>query len=256
MSRRGPASPPPGYERTWVGTAEIVALTRVLSRVVSAIDTGSLYEYAASRPMVRVMHGRAAVYAACLPDGGPSIVVRRSRHGGLLAPLTGDRFLGRTRAPRELAMSVRLASMGIPTPTIAAYVVYSTGPLLRRSDVATLLIEPSADLAAVLRGDSGSIGREAAIAAAAALLVAMARGGVRHPDLNLKNILLASMPGGDVRAYLLDVDRARIERARARAASANAARLVRSARKWRAHGAPINDVEVAVLEAAALGRAL
>jgi 3-deoxy-D-manno-octulosonic acid kinase len=219
------------------------------------MDAGSLYEYAASRPTVRVMHGRAPVYATCLPDGGPSVVVRRSRHGGLLAPLTGDRFLGRTRAPRELAMSLRLQTMGIPTPTLVAYVVYSNGPVFRRSDVATMLIEPSADLAAVLRGDGGPIGRDAAIAASADLLVAMARGGVRHPDLNLKNILIAATPGTEPRAYLIDIDRARIEEARARAASANAARLVRSARRWRErHGVPISDAEVAVLDAAALGR--
>jgi 3-deoxy-D-manno-octulosonic acid kinase len=232
-----------------------VALASALPQVVAALDAGSLYEYA-SRATVRVMHGRAPVYAARLPDGGPRVVVRRSRHGGLLAPLTGDRFLGATRAPRELAMSLRLESMGIPTPTLVAYVVYATGSLFRQSDVATMLIEPSADLAAVLRGDGGSIERDAAIAASAALLVSMARGGVRHPDLNLKNILIAATAGGGVRAYLLDIDRARIEDARARAASANALRLVRSARKWRErHGVPISDAEVAVLDAAALGRA-
>ena len=255
MMRSGHAAPPLGYERDRVGAAEIVALSSVLPAVREAVREGSLYQYAATRPE-RVFHGRAPAYVVPLPGGGPTVVVRHSSHGGLLAPLTRDRFIGATRAPRELEMSVRLAAMGIPTPTLAAYVIYRAGPLVRRSDVATMLIDHGSDLAGLLGASAEAAGRAAAVNAASALLVAMARGGVQHADLNLKNILIAAHGSYPPRAYLLDVDRVSIQASRARAAAANAARLVRSARKWRdRRGAPITDAEVATLEAAALGRA-
>ncbi len=253
MSPRGSMPPPQGYARGQVGDAEIVALAELLPRVMTVVARTSLYQYAASCPSVRVMEGRGPVYAAPLPDGGPTVTVRRSRHGGMLAALTGDRFRGPTRAPRELAISARLTEMQIPTPTLVAYVLYPAGPGLRRSDVATLHIDRSADLAAVLSGGNDDIDRHDAIAAASRLLVAMARGGVRHPDLNLKNILVAQPVAGESGAFLLDLDRVRIDPSRARAAVANAARLVRSARKWRRHGASITVAEIATLEAAALG---
>jgi 3-deoxy-D-manno-octulosonic acid kinase len=255
MKRRTPAVLPAGYERARVGNAEIVALATALPHVQEAVRERSLYDYAAAHQTHHRLHGRAPVYVTPLPHGGPTVVVRHARHGGLLAKVTGDRFPGRTRAARELALSARLASLGVPTPTIVAYAIYPAGPMLARSDVATLLIEPSSDLATILAGATGLIVRDEAVSAAAALLVSMARTGVRHPDLNLKNILLALTASGTVRAYLLDIDRVTVERARAAAAAANAARLMRSARKWRRnHAAPITTAEMDVLEAAALGR--
>ena len=255
MRRRAAATLPSGYQRGRVGDAEVVALAELLPRVQEAMRDGTLYEYAAANQVRPPMHGRAPAYVVSLPGGGPTVVVRHARHGGLLARVTGDRFPGNTRAPRELMLSVRLSRLGIPTPAIIAYAIYPAGPMLARSDVATLLIDRSADLASILAGASSAIEREAALSAAASLLVAMARTGVRHPDLNLKNILIGATDSGIVRAYLLDIDRVRVERARAAAASANALRLLRSARKWRdAHGAPVAPREMEILEAAALGR--
>lgn len=256
MNTRASASPPSGYERGQVGGAEIVALSDLLPSVMTVVRERTLYAYAAAQPAARILQGRGPVYVVPFTEGGPVVVVRHSRHGGLLAPITRDRFLGRTRAPVELAISLRLAALGIPTPTVVAYAVYPAGPGCSRSDVATRLIEHAADLGAVLGGADRSIPRGEAIRATAALLVAMARSGVRHPDLNLKNILVASTESDGVRAWLLDVDRVNIERSRALAAAANAARLVRSATKWRErHGASISDSELAALEAAALGQA-
>ena len=253
MSPGRVAPAPPGYERTMVGSVEVVAVARAMGDVVHAVSGGSLYDYARVAA-TRVLQGRSPVYVAPLPGGTPVVAVRHSRHGGMFARLTGDRFPGRTRAPRELAMSARLATIGIPTPTLIAYVVYPAGPLLRRSDIATEFIDHSADLAAVLCGGS-EIDRTAAVRASATLLVAMARGGVRHPDLNLKNILVASPRAGAVRAYLLDVDRVLIDPSRARAAAANAGRLARSARRWRERrNVAISEQELALLEGGALGR--
>ena len=253
MSRGTTVSPPPGYVRTQAGGVVAVALARLAPAVTEIVARGTLYDYAAGHAARRVRLGRAPVYIIPLSGSARPVVVRHSRHGGVLAPLTGDRFLAPTRAPHELAMSLRLATLGIASPRVIAYALYPAGPLLNRSDVVTEEVPDSADLAAVLSGESTIVSRGAAVSATEALLGAMGRHGVHHPDLNLKNILIAS-DGGAACAILLDVDRVRIDPSRARAATNNALRLTRSARKWRdRHGAPITDDEIGSFTTAALG---
>ena len=254
MTRRAPPSPPPGYAMARVGGTTAVAMTALVPTITDILARSTLYDYAAKHPARRARIGRAPVYLVPLVGSERPVVVRHSWHGGVLAPITGDRFIAPTRAPYELAMSRQLAALGVATPLVVAYAVYPAGPLLRRSDVVTEEIPDSADLAAVLSGASAVVPRQEAVAAAEGLLGAIARAGVRHADLNLKNILVAGTEGGVARAFLLDVDRAHIDPSRARAAAANAARLTRSARKWRdRHGAPITDAELASFETAALG---
>jgi hypothetical protein len=249
------ADPPAGYLSARVEGAEVVALADTLPRIREALRGGTLYEYAAQHPAARMLAGRAPAYAAPLPGNGMQVVVRHSRHGGFFAPLTRDRFLAPTRAPRELHTSLRLTGLRVRTPPVIAYVVYPAGPLLRRTDVATREIEGGADLAALLAGTAQTCSRDAALTSTAALLSAMARAGVRHPDLNLKNILIAPDADATPAAFLLDVDRVRFDPPE-NAGRANAARVLRSARKWRdRHQAPITDAELARLERAALGHA-
>src|SRR5206468_7012947 len=117
----------------------------------AALEGGTLYAYAAQHASARPLSGRGVAFAVPLPNG-ERVVVRHNRHGGLLAPLTGDRFVAPTRAPYELAVSLRLTKHGVPTPEIVAYAVYRAGPLpfLRRSDVASREVRDSSDLAAGL----------------------------------------------------------------------------------------------------------
>ncbi|HVE77788.1 MAG TPA: lipopolysaccharide kinase InaA family protein [Gemmatimonadaceae bacterium] len=244
-------TPPDGYVRARAGGAHVVARRPLLAGVEAALRTGTLYEYAARHPERRALAGRAPAYRVPLPDDGPPVVVRHSRHGGLLAPLTGDLFIAPTRAPRELAASIRLAAAGVPTPAIAAYVVYPVIPGLARADVATLALDGE-DLAARLaRPDRGQ--REAAWRATHALLARLAAAGARHSDLNMKNVLVVDAPGGGVEALVLDVDVVVFgvpgDPAVARA---NARRLLRSARKWRdQRGLRLDDGALAVLAGAA-----
>ena len=253
MSRGATVSPPPGYVRTQAGDAVAITLPHLAPAVTEVLARGTLYDHAAAHPAARVRMGRAPVYIIPLAGSPVPVVVRHSRHGGALATLTGDRFLAPTRAPHELDMSLRLAALGIASPRVVVYALYRAGPFLRRSDVVTEEIPGSADLAAILGGTSPIVSRAAAVTATTELLGAMGRHGVHHPDLNLKNILIAP-DRGKARAVLLDVDRVRIDPSRARAASGNAARLTRSARKWRdRHGAPITDDEIGTFTTAALG---
>jgi hypothetical protein len=184
-----------------------------------------------------------------LPDGATRVVVRRSRHGGLLAPLTGELFVGRTRAPHELEVSLRLAREGIPTPEILAYSTYEVAPLLRRADVATREVPGAADLAATLAGDREPSSVREAVRAVARLLARMASVGARHPDLNVRNVLIARDENGQREAWLLDVDRVWFDTPRhPRVREANLSRFARSARKLQQReGLPLGDGEMALL---------
>ena len=228
---------------------EIVARTHARDSVRAALRDGSLYDFAAHAPDGRLMGGRAAAYAVALPEGGPCVVVRHSRHGGLLAELTGDRFLAPTRAPHELRTALRLRRLGIPTPEIVAYATYPAGGPMRRADVATGEIAGGCDLGAMLAATSPGEDRAPGWLATSELLSQMHRSGVRHPDLNAANVLLAPDDNGTVEAWLLDVDRVWFDRpGDPRVLDANLRRLLRSLRKARdRNGTFLEDAELDML---------
>ena len=87
---------PPGYVHylTMRG-ADVVALAPLARAVREALAFGTLYEFAERQHAAlahgaRRLQGRAPVYAVTLPDGATRVVVRHSRHGGLLAPTITD----------------------------------------------------------------------------------------------------------------------------------------------------------------------
>jgi hypothetical protein len=248
-----PAAPPAGYVRIERQGALVVARDANVASIAAALEGSTLHAWASRHPARRELSGRLPAWAVPLADGTP-VVVRHARHGGLLAGITGDVFLAPTRAPHELAVALRLARAGVPTPDVVAYVVYAAGPLLARADVATREVEGSRDLAAWLAATDDRP-REAAFAAVRELLDALARAGARHPDLNLGNVLVREDERGVLRAWVIDVDRIVFHSAGDPAvAEANLRRLLRSARKLReSRGLPVSDGELAAL--AATGRA-
>jgi 3-deoxy-D-manno-octulosonic acid kinase len=240
---------PAGYERLLLGHTIAVARSDVASDIRSALvnadgTRGTLHEFAARQPEARSMAGRGTAYSILLPRTGLRVVVRHNRHGGLFAGMTGDRFFAPTRAPIELETSLALRELGVPTPEMVGYALYPPGGIVQRADVVTREIERGRDLAHILV--SGAEDRAASLQATANLVAAMSRAGVRHPDLNAKNVLI-----NPERAWVLDVDRVRRGEAPDRALSANLARLARSLRKWRDHfGARVTDDEIARMEQA------
>lgn len=254
--RRSRPGTPAGYVHylTTRG-ADVVALAPLARVVREALTFGTLYEFAERQHLERAdgarrLEGRGPVYAATLPDRITRVVIRRARHGGLLARLTSDRFLSPTRAPHELSISCRLRDAGLRTPEVIAYALYPVAPLVVRSDVATREIAGH-DLGESLRNDPDS--RPAVLEATAELLRSLTRVGAQHPDLNVKNVLLAPAAGGAFVAWVLDVDRIRLRTAGdPRVTADNVERLLRSARKWRARqGVQIGDDELARLAASA-----
>ena len=244
---------PVGYTRFVLSGADVVALGACADAVRRAVGERSLYDYAASHPNRRELRGRGIAYAVPLPDDETRVVIRHSRHGGLLAPVTGDRFLAPTRAPHELQTALRLAEAGVPTPEVVAYATYPAGGVFQRSDVATREVVGGHDLAHVLGVPDDGEARVAALGATAGLLRSLERAGARHPDLNVTNVLVVACDGGPARALVLNVDRVVFGKpGDTRIGDANVRRLLRSARKLRSHGRiTVSDAELSHLAAAA-----
>ena len=170
----------------------------------------TLHAWAALTPDARPLQGRGTSYATVLGD--TRVVIRHSRHGGLLAPLTRDLFLAPTRAGHELAVSLRLRANDVPTPEVIAYATYVVMPGVCRADVVTREIAGHE-----LMSPEGAEG----------LIVAMAKAGAVHPDLNMRNVIVDG-----TRAYVLDVDRVYFLAPNdPRVTARNRARLMRSAKK-------------------------
>lgn len=224
---------PAGHVRVAAGRCSAVVRAEYRADAEAMLVEGTLYEAAARDLAARRLTGRGVAYAVSLPVTGTCVVVRHNRHGGLFASLTRDLFLPPTRAPYELAVSLRLEALGVRTPDVLMYGVHQVAPLLRRSDVVTREIVGGRDLATYMMPDESPSARDEAWAAARALVASLSAAGARHHDLNVKNILLAPAERGLV-AWVLDVDRVdfgEVDSAIVR--EGNAKRLLRSAKKWR-----------------------
>jgi hypothetical protein len=243
-------APPDGFVRVAVGRCVAVARAEHEADARAMLADGTLFEAAARDLGARRLEGRGVAYAVALPVSGAHAVVRHNRHGGLLAPVTRDLFFAPTRAPHELQVSLRLAELGVRTPAVLMYGVQRVGVLLNRSDLVTREVPGGRDLASYLMPAVAERERTQAWHATRALVRALNAAGARHHDLNVKNVLLAPAPGGDgLEAWVLDVDRVVFgQRNAASVRVGNAARLLRSARKWRdERGAVLDERELAAL---------
>jgi 3-deoxy-D-manno-octulosonic acid kinase len=179
----------------------------------------------------RVAGGRAAHPLVVLP-GGRRVVVRRYLRGGLLRHLNRDRYLRGHRAFAELRATERARRAGVRVPEVVAAAEYRAWPGYRAA-LATLWIPDARELAGWLAG--GPAESAAVLREAGRQIARMHAAGIAHPDLNLRNLLVADAADGR-EVHLIDFDRARAfpgavpgpRRAR------DLRRLARSARKLRA----------------------
>ena len=239
---------PKDYRTYAVGSALLITRPEHFGVLRDALHNhDTLYAFAAVRSDAHELHGRGATFAVTLPEG--SWVVRRYRRGGAVASLLGDRYV-RSNEPRplhEVRVSAAARAKGVRTPTVIAAAVYASA-LFYRADLVTEYITPSADLADIGFGreERPAALRAAAWRAAGQLVRELARAGVAHADLNLKNVLirLADAP----EAWVLDLDRAQVREH----ASAEAlwSRLQRSLSKWeRLTSKSLDPADRAALEA-------
>jgi 3-deoxy-D-manno-octulosonic acid kinase len=176
----------------------------------------TLAQWAEAQPTAEPRAGRGRVHVVPAPASGPGgrgrWAVRHYFRGGAVArPLLRDRYLsvGTPRPFREILASHGARARGIPTPAVVAGAVYPSG-IFHRADLVTELIPDGMVLADVLFGEDRPTperGR-AALAAAGELIRRMERTGVRHVDLNARNILLtwSADAEGAPSVHLLDLD--------------------------------------------------
>jgi len=95
--------------------------------------------------------------------------------------------------------------------------------------VLTSFVPESRDLASFLSARPNPLQRRRAFVAVRKLLHRCAQHGIRHPDLNARNILISGLSTPPISAWLLDVDAIRQEsEPSTKVATANQNRLLRS----------------------------
>ena len=189
-------------------------------------------------------YGRAPLERVALPDG--VALVRHCHRGGLLARILGDRYLDGGRFVREAAAAEALRQRGVPTPEIIAIVQHRAFPGVYRADVITREVPDSRDLAEALAtlppGEDGVARKRALMEATALLLRRMHDAGLRHADLNARNLLITA----DGTAMILDLDRAELaDELPQRDRAAAFARLYRSLHKLGLAPEPVSDDDCA-----------
>ncbi len=182
---------------------------------------------ASRHPQRRLYPGRAPVTALPCPGLG-EIIVRPCLHGGFWGKLAQDLYCGSHRARREIDLAQKLHQEKVPTPYILAVCFYPAGPFYR-IDVLSSFVPDSRDLASFLSTRPSPLQRRRAFVAVRKLLHHCTQHGIRHPDLNARNILISGLTTPPISAWLLDVDAIRRESEPAsNLATANRNRLLRS----------------------------
>lgn len=166
-----------------------------------------LSEVARRHPESRTYAGRLPVPSAPFAAAG-TFVIRPCAHGGLWGRLVRDLYRGAGRALREIRAADRLERLNIPTPRILAVIFYPAG-FFCRIEIVTRMIPHSCDLVHFLKRRPPQAERRRAFSAVRNLVGQLHRHGIRHPDLNARNILLSPAPRAGWIAHLLDVDAVR-----------------------------------------------
>ncbi len=160
-------------------------------------------QFWASRGQVSATRGgRGASWF--IAGGERNWVLRHCRRGGLLAPVSGDRYLwmgeARVRCFAEWRMLEALVARGLPVPKPVA-ARYQRRGLIYRCDLITERIPNSQPLSAALAADAlpESVWREIGT-----VIARLHEAGADHADLNAHNILC-----GDG-ITVIDFDRGRL----------------------------------------------
>jgi 3-deoxy-D-manno-octulosonic acid kinase len=177
--------------------------------------------------------GRGAHPVVTLPSGA-RVLVRQYRRGGMVRWVNRQLYFGGTRAFDELRAAERARAGGVRTPVVVAAIERPARMAGYRAWLATEFVPAAGDLADWLASAAADDETRRAVLAEAGRQVARMHGaGVGHPDVNLRNLLVANADGGAPEVYLLDFDRAdvRADPVSPARRERDLRRMLRSARK-------------------------
>jgi 3-deoxy-D-manno-octulosonic acid kinase len=173
------------------------------------------------------------------------MVVRQYSHGGLLRIFTRDLYLFGARSIRELALTEKILSRGIPTIQPIGAIHRSVLLLFYKAYLLSLEISGAKDLIQYFQEIGPHPSRERlllkrrAIRSAGLLVHQFHEAGFFHGDLQLKNILVSGE-----QLFLIDFDRSYQKDAlTADEKKKNLLRLNRSVEKWKRLGLPITRTD-------------
>ena len=174
---------------------------------------------------------RRSAFRLSLEDG-LELFARRSRRGGMIASILSDVYAGMTPRPlTELAVTIEAMRRGIPVAQPMGAMVEWIAPVLYRGFFLTRAV-PGMTLWEFLKTDDDPTVRSHVLGQARGAIDTMHEKGLFHADLNLHNLLVTQVRESFT-VIIIDLDKSRLFDAPVSSAMrrANAARLIRSARK-------------------------
>ena len=190
---------------------------------------------------------RKSAFRVQLEDG-LELYARRGRRGGLIASILSDLYVGIAPRPlNELAVTVEAMKRGIPVAKPMGAMIDWIAPALYRGFFLTRAVR-GMTLWQFIKTDDDPTVRSHVLAQARAAIDAMQAKGLFHADLNLHNLLVTQVRDSFT-VIVIDLDKARLFDTPLSAAlrRANAARLLRSARKLDPSGQYLDAAALAIL---------
>lgn len=202
-------------------------LVDILAAVYS--ENRWVYEWVREQPEHSFRRGRQPVVVGIIDNR--KTVVKRLFHGGILSPLTRDRFLSVTRLINAYKVSGFLRNNGVLTPETIFVTWRRSGPFYR-CEMGVDYLDNSLDASDYLfsRTSKPTPERVSSVARGIGELVArMHRLEFLHPDLNLMNFLVEN----NQNIHIIDLDKASVpdKPLSSGQKQANISRLIRSVRK-------------------------
>ncbi len=190
---------------------------------------------------------RQSAFRLELADGF-ELFARRGRRGGMIASILNDVYAGVTPRPLiELAVTIEAMRRGIPVVEPMGAMVEWIGPVLYRAFFLTRPVR-GMTLWEFLKTDDDPTVRAHVLGQARAAIDTMHNKGLFHADLNLHN-LLVTQASENFAVTIIDLDKSRLFDAPLSSAMrrANAARLMRSARKLDPAGKYLDAAALSIL---------
>jgi hypothetical protein len=233
----------PNFSTFKIGRRELVVhreiapqaarIVQKLDELTSAVEAGA--------------GNRQSAFRLNLEDG-LELFARRGRRGGMIASILSDLYLGVTPRPlTELAVTIEAVRRGIPIAEPMGAMVEWVGPALYRGFFLSRAVQ-GMTLWEFLKTDDDPTVRTHVLEQARASIATMHGKGLFHADLNLHNLLVTRARDSFI-VIVIDLDKSRLFDASVPSAMrrANAARLVRSARKLDPSGKFLDAAALSIL---------